>query len=311
MGSILLDVATRLFLVTLVLTALLTAVFFPWSSDAPPTATDQAELQKYYATAYERPDNAGTEKEDSKYIQIAKEAAEKFEVKRYVSAFARTFGLEHKRVLDIGAGRGYLQDIVGDYTALDISPSVRRFFHKRFVLASATLMPFPANEFDGAWSIWVLEHVPNPEAALTEMRRVIKDGGFLFLAPAWDCTPFAAQGYAVRPYRDFGLGGKLMKASMPAQLYFFNIARGPVRLSRYLAWRSTRAPTTFRYRRLKPNYDTYWMADSDAVNSLDRFETALWFLSRGDECLNCEGALHGYWEPGSALIIKIRKPAGA
>ena len=98
-----------------------------------------------------------------------------------------------KKVLDIGAGRGYLQDVVIDYTGLDISPTAKRFFHKRFVHGSATLMPLNTNEFDGVWTIWVMEHVPNPQAALLEMRRVTKDGGYIFLAPQWDCTPWAGK----------------------------------------------------------------------------------------------------------------------
>jgi hypothetical protein len=68
----------------------------------------------------------------------------------------------------------------------------------------------------------------------------------------------------------------------------------------------------FRDHRLVPNYQQYWMADSDAVNSLDRYETALWFRSRGDECLNCKGALEGFFEFGEPLIIRIHKTgAGA
>ncbi len=31
------------------------------------------------------------------------------------------------------------------------------------------------------------------------------------------------------------------------------------------------------------------MADSDAANLRDRYETALRLLSRGDQCLNCNG----------------------
>jgi hypothetical protein len=41
-------------------------------------------------------------------------------------------------VLEIGSGRGYLQDVAQNYTGLDISPSVARFYHKKFVLGSAT-----------------------------------------------------------------------------------------------------------------------------------------------------------------------------
>ena len=84
---------------------------------------------------------------------------------------------------------------------------------------------FEQGEFDVAWSIWVLEHVPNPEAALVEMRRVVKNDGLLYLFPAWDCTPFAASGYNVRPYSDFGVAGKLEKASMPLRTSVRHTAR--------------------------------------------------------------------------------------
>jgi hypothetical protein len=57
-------------------------------------------------------------------------------------------------------------------------------------------------------------------------------------------------------------------------------------VQRLVAWFG---PTRLRYQRLKPNYDQYWIEDSDAVNSIDRQETMLWFLTRGNECLNCDG----------------------
>jgi hypothetical protein len=51
----------------------------------------------------------------------------------------------------------------------------------------------------------------------------------------------------------------------------------------------------------------YWMSDSDAVNSLHRDETAMWFLSRGDECLNCDGDLHSWEHTIEPLIVRIHK----
>ena len=65
-----------------------------------------------------------------------------------------------------------------------------------------------------------------------------------------------------------------------------------------------------RYRRLTPNYEKYWMSDTDAVNSLDRDETARWFLSRGDECLNCDGGLHAWEHKTDPLILRIHKKPG-
>jgi SAM-dependent methyltransferase len=291
--------------------AMLSILCFPYSSDAPLTAKEQADLRKFYAVAYEKPVGA-TENDDSEYTKIAKEAADKEDVTGRMADFVNAFGLSSKKVLDIGAGRGYLQDVAADYTALDISPSVKRYFHKPFVLGSATSMPFAADQFDAAWSVSVLEHVPNPEAALEEMRRVVKDGGLLYLAPAWDCKPWLANGYPVRPYGDFSLAGRLEKASVPAQSYFWNLSKVPVRLLLYAGWKgSAGGPTKLRYRRLTPNYDHYWMPDSDAVNQLDRYETALWFLSRGDDCLDCEGALQGWFQENDQLIIRVHKSGAA
>ena len=166
-------------------------------------------------------------------------------------------------------------------------------------------MPFTNDSFDGVWSIWVFEHVPNPEQAFSEARRVTRDGGTLFLLPAWNCTPWAAEGYQVRPYSDFDLRGKLTKATIPVRMRFNVLARLPIRTVRSLvAWFG---PTRLRYRRLTPNYEQYWVPDSDAVNSIDRQEAMLWFVTRGDDCLNCdsESAL----APGMPLVIRVHKQA--
>jgi hypothetical protein len=67
-------------------------------------------------------------------------------------------------------------------------------------------------------------------------------------------------------------------------------------------------PSTLHYRRLNANYKDYWMPDSDAVNSLDRYEVMAWFRSRGDECLTCEG-LSGsvFMSLPPYLIIRVHK----
>ena len=303
--AILVDITWRLSLVALTLLVVMSLLYFPYSTDLPLSAAEQADLQKYYATAYQKED-AGAE-ENSDYVRAAKDAAEKANVLGNIQAFVQAFKLTDKKVLDIGAGRGYLQDVVNDYTGLDISPTAKRFFHKRFVHGSATLLPLNENEFDAVWTIWVFEHVPNPQAALLEMRRVTKDGGLLFLAPQWDCTPWAAEGYPVRPFSDFGWGGKLIKVSIPIQSALWQLSRPFVRFALYARWKATGGPTALRYRRLTPNYARYWMADSDAVNRLDQYETALWFLSRGDECLNCKGSLHGLAMNDEPLLIRIHK----
>jgi len=169
-------------------------------------------------------------------------------------------------------------------------------------------MPFPDGEFDAAWSIWVLEHIPNPEQALREMRRVLKPNGVLLLVPAWYVPDYAAQGYSVRPYSDFGMRGKLRKLAVPFEksAVFEALPALTIRAARLAEWSLHRQPPKFHYRPLEANYNQYWMADSDAVNSMDMYEAYMWFVSRGDQCLNCVSGSRTFWTGQMPLIIRVK-----
>jgi SAM-dependent methyltransferase len=291
------------------LLAINVALCFPYATDKQ-TANNRAQAAAdFYKLAYAAPTAPSKEEQDQEeiYVRVATRAAKLFDIDGMVRRFAAEHDLQNKRVLDIGAGRGYLQDVVDNYVGLDISPTAQRFFHKPFVLASATAMPFKDDEFDAAWTIWVLEHVPNPESALEEMRRVVKPGGYILLAPAWSCNSWAAQGYQVRPYSDFGPAGKLTKASLPlrASPLFLQSYVLPIRILRYLSAVILPGPTSFHYRRLNPNYTKYWVPDSDAVNSMDVYEAVLWFESRGDRCVNCPGWLGNLGSGHRPLVIQV------
>ncbi|MCL6508507.1 MAG: class I SAM-dependent methyltransferase, partial [Bryobacteraceae bacterium] len=197
---------------------------------------------------------------------------------------------------------------VEDYTGLDLSPSVAKLYRKPFVIGSATKMPFADNSFDAIWTIWVLEHIPEPERALLEMRRVLRPGGVIFLYVAWNCTPWAADGFEVRPYSDFNWKGRLVKASIPvrASPLFQMTYRLPTRLVRGLQ-HSLGFSTSLRYRRLDPNYEVYWQPDSDGAVSLDSFEVYLWFRQKGDDCLNCNHIRSEWLTNRNPLIIQVNK----
>jgi SAM-dependent methyltransferase len=301
----------RLMVALFVITFIIAAIHFPYDVDTPLTPKEIEAARKYYTEAYQKPaiENQVKSEYETEYLRVAQAAAEAFRIEEQVSAFVKRYNLSDRPVLEIGSGRGYLQDVAQNYTGLDISPSVARFYHKKFVLGSATAMPFPDDNFDGVWSVWVFVHVPNPEQALSEARRVTRDNGVLVLLPAWNCNSWAAEGYEVRPYSDFALAGKIIKASIPLRslVPFRLMTLMPNRIVRSFVARF--GPTRLRYRRLSPNYEKYWVPDSDAVNSIDSHEAMLWFVSRGDECLNCEDASVFLPMVSMPLIIRVHKSA--
>ncbi len=192
--------------------AALTALHFPTAVDGPAVPAPLAEdADNFYEAAYSA-SAAGAA--DSKYVRTAQLAAHLEDVEPKIRQFVNEYRLQSARVLEVGAGSGTLQDVVADYTGLDIAASAARFFHKPFVHGSATKLPFGANQFDVCWTIWTLEHVPNPERALKEMRRVVRDGGYLYLYPAWNNPTWAPKGYPVRPFADLSWPEKIAKTSL-------------------------------------------------------------------------------------------------
>lgn len=296
-------------------------LYYPYSTDDPAleVSLDALAAEDFYEEVYSgvAGQPAAARKEESaehEYVAMGRDAGEAMGANEAVADFVKSYRLENARVLEVGAGSGQLQDIVEDYTGLDIAASAARYFHKPFVHGSATDLPFGNSEFDAAWTVWVLEHVPNPERALKELRRVTRPGGLIFLAPAWACGPWLADGYLVRPYSDFDLSGKLTKASLafrnhPLYQYAHLVSSRIVRNGVLLA--EGGAPTTFHYRRIEPNYGRYWMPDSDAVVYLDPYEALLWFRSRGDECLNCPKSAGDQLLMGlQPLVIRVNKTPG-
>jgi len=50
----------------------------------------------------------------------------------------------------------------------------------------------------------------------------------------------------------------------------------------------------------------YWVPDSDAVNSMDPYEAALWFETRGDQCVNCPGGIDGIMGTPGKPVIRVK-----
>ena len=91
--------------------------------------------------------------------------------------------LQNARILDAGCGRGYAGQIVqshgGHYTGIDLLPNGTGF---PLAAGDAMRLPFRDASFDGVFCIDAFEHIPDGVSAAREFRRVLRDGGFVFLS---------------------------------------------------------------------------------------------------------------------------------
>ncbi len=136
----------------------------------------------------------------------------------YLVRFIEDYDLKDKKCLEIGSSTGILQDLVPDYTGLDVAKSLKQYYRKPYFLINDDgSYPFENNSFDAIWSFAVHEHITDLQQALLELKRILKSGGVLFFWPAWFCSTWAAEGYAVRPYSELKLKGKIIKALIPVR----------------------------------------------------------------------------------------------
>ena len=212
-----------------------------------------------------------------------------------------------KRCLEIGSSKGLFQDLVEDYTGVDVTEQLQKYYHKRFVVVDSALLPFPDFSFDAIWAYATHEHIPDIELSMQEIVRVLKPGGVCLFAPAWHTRPWFAQGYQMRSYSELSLKGKFIKLSIPLRDFIlirwpYVLLRRLLRLIQYLFFQSK--PISLKYKRLPANYEKYWQSDSDACNSIDPFDVILWFRSRGFIIHQYNGFLKALFFRAKALELQ-------
>ena len=109
--------------------------------------------------------------------------------------FAKTF-TSGRRVLDFGCGTGYgahrIASECADIVGVDISDSAIAFAREKYRADNLDFrqiksvedapLPFPDGSFDVVLSFQVIEHVPDADRYLSEVRRVLAADGMLIVA---------------------------------------------------------------------------------------------------------------------------------
>lgn len=105
---------------------------------------------------------------------------------------------EKARILDAGCGSGnisrYTLSLRPDLkiTGLDIDPDFKKQVSREvaFIQGDVTrVKKFKDNTFDAVFCFHLLEHLHEPRHAVSELRRVLKKGGLIFVeSPHWSCT---------------------------------------------------------------------------------------------------------------------------
>ena len=112
----------------------------------------------------------------------------------WISLFREKFGGEIRKILDVGAGTGFLSLILAEMgyevVGVDLSEEmIRKAKEKaadrgvepkiKFKLGDAEALPFKTDFFDAIVNRAVLWTLPEPKKALGEWKRVLKPGGKL------------------------------------------------------------------------------------------------------------------------------------
>jgi ubiquinone/menaquinone biosynthesis C-methylase UbiE len=157
--------------------------------------------------------------------------------KRLEIVFGKLFkgiDLRGRRFLEVGCGLGYFSGeasrLGAKVTGVDIGRRLVEKCRKRvptgkFIVASASELPFKNGSFDIVLCTEVIEHVENQSKVLTEIFRVLKRGGYLAITtpnklfkPIFSLLTFLG----IRPYRG------IEKWFFPWELKSIFISKGAV-----------------------------------------------------------------------------------
>jgi len=206
-------------------------------------------------------------------------------------AFMTDFAERHQLTgpsLEIGCGSGMFADTLLGYIGMEYSLqslTLPDFQEHDRVCADARWLPFADANMQVIFSFNTLEHVPSVDLAFAEIDRVVAPHGFIILRPAWHCARYVTELIPQKRYRELNFRQKLVKLMLPV------IKSRAYKLATRLPGRMWRELTTtkrdpLKYGTLIPYHGADWVADADAVASIDSHEGIMYFTKRGYRCLS-------------------------
>jgi SAM-dependent methyltransferase len=121
---------------------------------------------------------------------------------RHVAAYERCAELlPNGRILDLGCGVGHSYHLLAprQTVGVDIDPDALAGQERETHAADMRDLPFPDDDFDGVLAVQSIEHVPDPERVVAEVRRVLRTGGTAILVTPNRLT-FARPDEIIDPY---------------------------------------------------------------------------------------------------------------
>lgn len=147
--------------------------------------------------------------------------------------------------LDLGCGDGKIAELifnehftygVDNGEAKDVDEAIKNKRYDKIFLESAEKMSLPNESVNLVFSNCVIEHIPNNEAVLSEVSRILKKGGaFIFTVPSHNFPDYL---YLTNKFASWGLGFlsvfyKYRRNKMLNQFHCYSISDWEHKLAKY------------------------------------------------------------------------------
>ncbi len=159
---------------------------------------DQEEIGKFYPEIYSWKETLKAESLFAKWMRRLESAYRYHLLKNEASKVVKFAGKNSGKVLDVGCGTGDRLDAFRrkGFEVYGVEPSqsakhAREFLKLNVIEGDLFSADFQDNFFDVVTLYHVLEHTHNPMKVCEEIRRILKEGGFLVIqVPNKDCFQF-------------------------------------------------------------------------------------------------------------------------